>query len=135
MLTIEWQPLSTRLGYEVPDLVSEAGLEQEYVGSLERSRELYEALRDRFTDQASYAGARSKYQLRYVIQMNAREAMHLIELRSGPQGHPAYRRIAQEMHRAIVAKRRRATPRPRRRDAVRGLLRGRSGAPRSRAAK
>ena len=42
------------------------------------------------------------YQLRYSIQMNAREAMHMIELRSGPQGHPAYRRIAQEMHRAIA---------------------------------
>jgi thymidylate synthase ThyX len=33
--------------------------------------------------------------------MNAREAMHLIELRSAPQGHPSYRRIAQLMHRAI----------------------------------
>ena len=36
------------------------------------------------------------------MQMNAREAMHLIELRSGPQGHPAYRRVAQEMHRLIA---------------------------------
>jgi hypothetical protein len=34
--------------------------------------------------------------------MNAREAMHLIELRSGPQGHPVYRRVAQEMHREIA---------------------------------
>jgi len=33
--------------------------------------------------------------------MNAREAMHLIELRSAPQGHPSYRRIAQTMHRLI----------------------------------
>lgn len=100
MLTIEWQPLTTRLGYEVPDLIAEAGIEQEYVGSLERSRELYEALSDRFSDQASYAVALA-YQMRYSIQMNAREAMHLIELRSGPQGHPSYRLIAQQMHRAI----------------------------------
>ena len=28
------------------------------------------------------------------MQLNAREAMHLLELRSAPQGHPAYRRIA-----------------------------------------
>ena len=41
------------------------------------------------------------YRIRYTIQMNAREAMPLIELRSGPQGHPNYRRVAQEMHRAI----------------------------------
>jgi thymidylate synthase ThyX len=100
MLTIEWQPLSTRLGYEVPSLIAEAGLEGEYVASLERSRDLYEALRDHFRDQAGYAVALA-YQLRYSIQMNAREAMHLIELRSSPQGHPTYRRIAQEMHRSI----------------------------------
>ncbi|MCX6512577.1 MAG: hypothetical protein NT160_05845 [Actinobacteria bacterium] len=36
--------------------------------------------------------------------MNAREAMHLIELRSGPQGHPSYRRLAQQMHRLISEK-------------------------------
>ena len=42
------------------------------------------------------------YRLRYVMQFNAREAMHLIELRSSPQGHPAYRRIALEMHRLIA---------------------------------
>ena len=35
------------------------------------------------------------------MQMNAREAMHLIELRSGPQGHPSYRRVAHEMARLI----------------------------------
>ena len=38
------------------------------------------------------------YRIRFVMQMSAREAMHLIELRSGPQGHPTYRRVAQEMH-------------------------------------
>ena len=38
------------------------------------------------------------------MQMNAREAMHLIELRSAPQGHPAYRKVAQEMHRLIAEK-------------------------------
>ena len=41
------------------------------------------------------------FRIRFVMQMNAREAMHLIELRSSPQGHPAYRRIAHEMHRLI----------------------------------
>ncbi len=36
------------------------------------------------------------------MQMNAREAMHLIELRTTPQGHPAYRVVGQEMHRLIA---------------------------------
>ena len=46
--------------------------------------------------------------------MNAREAMHVIELRSGEQGHPAYRAVAQDMHRAHRRARRapRSSPRP-----------------------
>jgi len=100
MLTIEWQPLSTALGYEVPDVVIDAGLDSAYGASIERSGELHESLVGRFPEQAAYAVALA-FRIRYSIQMNAREAMHLIELRSGPQGHPAYRLIAQEMHRAI----------------------------------
>jgi thymidylate synthase ThyX len=51
-------------------------------------------------DAGQYAVAMA-YQVRFVVQMNAREAMHLTELRSQPQGHPVYRRVAQEMHRLI----------------------------------
>ena len=54
-----------------------------------------------FPEQASYVVALA-HRIRYVMQFNAREAMHLIELRSGAQGHPAYRRVAQQMHRAIA---------------------------------
>jgi thymidylate synthase ThyX len=42
------------------------------------------------------------YRVRFVMHMNAREAMHVIELRTAPQGHPSYRRICQEMHRLIA---------------------------------
>ena len=42
------------------------------------------------------------FRVRYVMQFNAREAMHLLELRSAPQGHPSYRRIVLEMHRLIA---------------------------------
>ena len=100
ILTIEWQPLGAALGYDVPEVVAEAGLSERYTASLERSRELYEALVPTFPDQASYAVALA-YRIRYTMQMNAREAMHLTELRSGPQGHPSYRWVAQEMHRQI----------------------------------
>jgi thymidylate synthase ThyX len=40
--------------------------------------------------------------VRFVMQINAREAMHVLELRSGPQGHPAYREVAQQMHRLVA---------------------------------
>jgi thymidylate synthase ThyX len=101
MLTIEWQPLGTTLGYDVPDVVAEADLTDRYVTSLERSRELAEALDGTFPVESVYAVALA-YRIRYSMQMNAREAMHLLELRSGPQGHPSYRWVAQEMHRLIA---------------------------------
>ena len=37
-----------------------------------------------------------------MLDLNAREAMHLIELRSGVEGHPAYRAVAHRMH-ALIA--------------------------------
>jgi len=100
MLTIEWQPLGPSLGFEVPEEVAEAGVGHEYEVSMERSRALHEDLQETFPDQAAYAVALA-FRIRYSIQMNAREAMHLIELRSSPQGHPSYRRVAQLMHRLI----------------------------------
>jgi thymidylate synthase ThyX len=42
------------------------------------------------------------YRVRFYMDMNAREAMHVIELRSAPQGHPAYRRVCQRMHTLIA---------------------------------
>ncbi len=78
-----------------------AGLGADYVASMERSRQLFEELRPVFPDEAVYAVALA-YRVRFNLQLNAREAMHLIELRSGPQGHAGYRWVAQEMHRQLA---------------------------------
>jgi hypothetical protein len=101
MLTIEWQDLTPAHGYTLPQAVVDAGGAEPYGASMERSAALYRDLAQRFPQQASYAVALA-YRVRYVMQMNAREAMHLIELRTGPQGHPEYRKVAQEMHRLIA---------------------------------
>jgi thymidylate synthase ThyX len=101
MLTIEWQRLTPYHGFDIPEPVRDAGLESRYEESMEQSRALHDALVDPFPEQAAYAVALG-YKLRYVMQLNAREAMHLCELRSSPQGHPSYRQIAQEMHRQIA---------------------------------
>ena len=101
MLTLEWQALSTRHGFTRPEAVDLAGATDAFDGAMERSADLYDLLEPRFPAQAPYAVCLA-YKVRFVMQMNAREAMHLIELRSGPQGHPAYRLIAQEMHRLIA---------------------------------
>ena len=101
MLTVEWQPLGTDLGFEIPPLVEEAGLSDQFVESLERSKSLHDALAPYLPEQSAYTVALA-FNIRFVMQLNAREAMHVLELRSGPQGHPAYRRIVQEMHRLIA---------------------------------
>jgi thymidylate synthase ThyX len=69
--------------------------------AMARSAALYDALKDEFPQQAAYAVSMA-YRMRYSMQFNAREAIHLLELRSSPQGHPAYRRVALEMHRLIA---------------------------------
>ena len=101
MLTIEWQRLTPNHGYIRPDLVDEAGIADIFDDAMSRSAQLHDTLSDDFPEQASYAVSMA-YRLRYVMQFNAREAIHLLELRSSPQGHPAYRRIALEMHRLIA---------------------------------
>ncbi len=101
MLTMEWQKLGISLGYDMPDLVEQAGLGGSYDEAIGRAESLYRTLLPDFPEQSSYAVALA-HRIRYVLQCNAREAVHLIELRSGAQGHPAYRRVAQQMHRAIA---------------------------------
>lgn len=101
LLTIEWQALTPQHGYVRPDLVDEAGQASTFDEAMERSAQLYDVLADPFPQQAPYAVSMA-YRLRYVMQFNAREAIHLLELRSGAQGHPAYRRVALEMHRLIA---------------------------------
>ncbi|MGH9000765.1 MAG: FAD-dependent thymidylate synthase, partial [Acidimicrobiia bacterium] len=100
MLTIEWQPLTTAHGYTLPEPVTEAGVEPLFREAMDRSHSLYEALAELFPHQARYAVALA-YRIRFAMQMNAREAMHLVELRTSPQGHPAYRAVCQEMWRLI----------------------------------
>ena len=102
LLTLEWQPLSTRHGYTEPEAIEEIGALGDWQRVMEASADLYERVRDAtLPDVAPYAVAMA-YRVRFYIEMNAREAMHLIELRTAPQGHPAYRRVCQQMHRLIA---------------------------------
>ena len=101
MLTLDWQRLCCDHGFVRPPEVDEAGVGGRFDAAMERSRDLHEALRGPFPEQAPYAVALA-YRVRYLMHMNAREAMHVLELRSTPQGHPSYRQIAQQMHRLIA---------------------------------
>jgi thymidylate synthase ThyX len=102
LLTLDWQPLSTRHGYTEPAAIEEAGALDDWRTVMDRSAELYEQLRGHgLHDVAPYAVVMA-YRVRFYMDMNAREAMHVIELRTSPQGHPSYRRVCQLMHRAIA---------------------------------
>ena len=100
MLTIQWQELTPALGYAVPGEVIEAGLEGRWRGAVEAAEAAWGEVRRDLPEQAQYLVTLA-HRVRYVIKLNAREALHLIELRTSPQGHPSYRRICREMLRQI----------------------------------
>jgi thymidylate synthase ThyX len=101
LLTLEWQPLSIRHGHVTPDELGDAGVLPEWTRVMEDSAALHAALAAETPAVAPYAVAMA-YRVRFYMELNAREAMHMIELRTAPQGHPAYRRICQAMHHLIA---------------------------------
>ena len=102
LLTLEWQPLTTRHGYTEPDAIREAGAGSDWDRTMDASAELHEALTSAGHQAAAQYAVVMAYRVRFYMEMNAREAMHLIELRTAPQGHPAYRRVCQQMHTLIA---------------------------------
>ena len=102
LLTLEWQGLSTRHGYTEPAAIEEAGALQDWREIMDRSAELHESMAAQDLHDVAPYGVVMAYRVRFYMEMNAREAMHVIELRTAPQGHPAYRRVCQLMHRAIA---------------------------------
>jgi thymidylate synthase ThyX len=103
MLTIQWQSLTPDLGAGVPEQVELAGCGEEYRRALDISSTEYHRLFDAGLPAAAPYALCLGYRIRYVLDLNAREAMQLIELRSGREGHPSYRAIAHEMHAQIAA--------------------------------
>ena len=102
MLTIQWQPLTPYLGAGVPAELEEAGVADVYRAGLEHSREEYERLVDAGRPEVAPYALCLGFRIRYVMDMNAREAMQMVELRSGREGHPSYRAVAHEMHTQIA---------------------------------
>lgn len=97
MLTQQRQLLSARHGYAVPKLVSDAGFGQEYKEVMNRAVGVYAGIAADLPLEAQYA-VPFGYRLRWYFTINLRALVWLCELRSMAQGHPAYRRIAQQMY-------------------------------------
>ena len=102
LLTLEWQPLTPRHGYIEPEAIAEAGARDDWNRVMDGSADLHDAIVAAGLKPAAPYAIAMAFRVRFYMEMNAREAMHLIELRTAPQGHPAYRRVCQQMHRLIA---------------------------------
>jgi len=102
MLTQERQPLTTRYGYDTPDEIEDASLGVEYHQTMSRAADAFETIAKEFPHEAQYVVPMS-YNIRWYVHINLRALIWLTEIRSTPQGHTGYRRIAQEMFRKVEA--------------------------------
>ena len=100
LLTVQWQQLTPAHGYQIPAEIEAIGLADRWRGAVELAESAWSEISVDLPEQASYLVTLG-HRLRYTMTMNAREAMHLIELRTALQGHPSYRRICREMLRLI----------------------------------
>jgi dTMP kinase len=99
---MNWQLLTPRYGYEVPKLVEDAGLTEQFEACFDISLKLYSTLqRTGYPLEAQYATLLG-HKLRWKVTYNAREAFHLHELRTTPQGHPGYRKLVLQMHEKLA---------------------------------
>lgn len=99
---LEWQQLTPRYGYDIPQLVEDAGLTELFEKCFDLSLSLYSTLQEEnYPLEAQYATLLG-HKMRWKITYNAREAFHLHELRTSPQGHPGYRKLVLEMHEKLA---------------------------------
>jgi thymidylate synthase ThyX len=67
---------------------------------MELADQTYRKISVKMPEEAQYV-VPFAYNLRWYMTMNLREAYHFCELRSTPQGHIDYRRVAQQMYQEI----------------------------------
>ena len=100
ILTMERQLLSTKHGYDIPPEIYGLDILKDFKDCMYKSHEVYEMIVKKKPEEAQYV-VNFAYKYPYFMQINLREACHMIELRTIPQGHPDYRTVCQEMFRQI----------------------------------
>lgn len=99
-LTLERQLLTTDHGYNIPNEIKVLGIEKEYRECMVKTKQTFDKIRTKHPEQGQYV-VNFAYNYPYFMKFNLREACHLIELRTVPQGHADYRRVAQQMFKEI----------------------------------
>src|SRR6185312_5191936 len=100
LLTLERQLLSTKPGYDVPKEIFDLGMVRDFKDCMYKSNEAYTLISNRLPEQAQYV-VNLAYRYPYFMKINLREATHMIELRTVPQGHSDYRSVCQKIYRQI----------------------------------
>ena len=99
-LTLERQLLTTDHGYNIPNEIKILGIESDFKDAMNKTKNTFETIRKKYPEQSQYV-VNFAYNYPYFMKFNLREACHLIELRTVPQGHVDYRRVAQQMFQQI----------------------------------
>ena len=99
-LTLERQFLTTDHGYSMPEEIKILGMDKEFKECMNMSKNSFDKIRKKFPEQGQYV-VNFAYNYPYFMKFNLREACHLIELRTVPQGHSDYRQVAQQMYQQI----------------------------------
>lgn len=102
LLSQERQDFTTAHGYDTPIEIDEAGFGDDFRRCMDRAAEVHDSIRADYPREVQYV-VPFAYRTRWYMKMNLREAVHIGELRTLPQGHPDYRRIVQDMWRQIAA--------------------------------
>jgi thymidylate synthase ThyX len=100
VLTLERQFLSANRGYFMPDEIKQLGIKKDFDDCMYKAKEVCDMMKTKMPEQSQYV-VNFAYNYPYFMKLNLREATHLIELRTVPQGHQDYRKAAQEMFKAI----------------------------------
>lgn len=101
ILTIDWQRLGTTHGFVTPPALQEAGVAGDWRQAMEQAAALHGRLASALGPEVAQYAVPFAYRIRFCVQLNARAAFHMLELRTQPGGHPGYRRVCAEMHRLI----------------------------------
>ena len=103
IMTMQRKLLTTKLGYDMPKEITEIGIAKEYKECMDAAKEAHAKIY-RYDEEAAQYAVNFAYRYRYFMRLNLREACHLIELRTMPQGHADYRAATQSMLQQIRAR-------------------------------
>jgi len=101
MMTLEWQALSPDHGYITPPAIDDISATGTWDDAMEKAGTLYRDISAVVSPAVGQYAVPFAQNIRFTMNMNAREAFHMLELRTQQGGHPDYRRVCQQMHQLI----------------------------------